>query len=70
LKNKLSKIIVKTVKNLKEGLRWLDQAVADMKTAKDCQVILLKSFKKMRDEGNSFIEEVLLTGKILYGKIS
>jgi len=36
LKNKLSKIIVKTVKNLKEGLRWLDQALADMKTAKDC----------------------------------
>ena len=24
------------MKNLKEGLRWLDQAFADMKTAKDC----------------------------------
>lgn len=24
------------MKNLKEGLRWLDQALADMKTAKDC----------------------------------
>ena len=29
----------------------------------------LEEFQKMRDEGNSFIEEVLLTGKILYGKI-
>jgi predicted nucleotidyltransferase len=29
-----------------------------------------EEFQKMRDEGNSFIEEVLLTGKILYGKIS
>jgi len=28
----------------------------------------LEEFQKMRDEGNSFIEEVLLTGKILYDK--
>ena len=26
----------KTMKNLEEGLRWLDQAEADLKTSKDC----------------------------------
>jgi len=24
------------MKNLREGLRWLDQAFADLKTARDC----------------------------------